>query len=138
MAIYALSVVTVFRYVNLVLKNDVLNVMEQQTTKKAVTIKPVKVTLNVELPQITLTYNLNMKNTDSVLDFLNELRRTTNFRYQKTSYVDRNEIDYINGIYPQDGFKWRIYSNEKDLTQTFEDTHLENNTTYVIKLIKEN
>jgi hypothetical protein len=138
MAIYALFVVTIFWYVNGILKNDVVDVMQQQTAKKIAEIKPVKITLNVELPQTTLSYNTTMNNSDSVLDLLNNIRKTTTFEYQKTSYVDRNEIDYINGIYPQGSYKWKIFSGPQDITQVFQDTYLKDNGIYTIKLEKEN
>jgi hypothetical protein len=137
MAMYVLCLGLGFWYVNSVLKTGTLNVSEEQEKKKTIEIKPVKVSLIVEMPQSTVSYEAKKTNTDSVLDLLNTLRKTTVFRYQRTGYVDRAEIDFVNGIYPPGGYKWKIFFKGEDITQNFQNTYLENNASYTIKLVKE-
>jgi hypothetical protein len=137
MAIYVLCLGLGFWYVSSVLKTGTINVSEEQEKKKAIEIKPVKVSLTVEMPQSTVSYKAQKTNTDSVLDLLNTLRQTTNFRYQKTGYIDRTEIDFVNSVYPEQGYKWKIFSKDQDITHTFQDTYLEDKASYTIRLVKE-
>ncbi len=137
MTVYVLSVGLTFWYVRSVLKTGTIDVSAQQEEKKVADVKSVKVSLAVEMPKSTISYDAKLKNTDTVLDLLNTLRDTTNFTYQKTAYIDRVELDFINGIYPQGGYKWKIFFNGEDITQKFQDMYLQNKDLYTIKLVKE-
>lgn len=137
MGVYVILLGFTILYVNSVLSRDSLSVSQESKKKEVVEIKPVDVTLIVETTSSSQTYSMRKNNTDSVLDLLNSLRKTTDFRYQKTGYLDRNEIDYVNDIYPPESYKWKIFHKDKDITQIFQNTHLEDNGIYYLKLIKE-
>ena len=137
MGVYVILLGFTILYVNSVLSRDSLSVSQESKKKEVVEIKPVDVTLIVEPTSSSQTYSMRKNNTDSVLDLLNSLRKTTDFRYQKTGYLDRNEIDYVNDMYPPESYKWKIFYKDKDITQIFQNTYLEDNGIYYLKLIKE-
>jgi len=68
------------------------------------------------------------------LDLLNILRSEKEFTYEKTAYIDRIEIDRVNDIYPPEGYKWKVFLKDEDITQIIADKYLEDNSTYVLKL----
>lgn len=136
MAAYAIALVFSFFYVNTLLKKGTLNVSGQKEEKKAMEVKPVKVKLIVQGVNLLKEYEIRKSNTDSVLDLLNSLRKSTDFDYGKTGYVDRNEIDHVYGIAPPEGYKWRIFFDDKDITQEFQNVYLTDESIYYIKLVK--
>ena len=123
-------------YVHKVLKTGTVTVTQQSKKQEVPEVKPAKVTLSVEIPGISSkTYQLRKNTTDSVLDLLNSLRKETDFRYQKTAYIDHMEIDFVNGIYPASNQKWALFYNNEDITQSFQDVYLKDEAGYVLKMV---
>jgi hypothetical protein len=50
--------------------------------------------------------------------------------------VDRTEIDNVYGIAPPEGYKWKIFFNDNDITQEFQNVYLTDEAVYYIKLVK--
>lgn len=136
MAVYVVALGGSVLYINNVLKTGTVSVTQESEKQDVPEVKPVKVSLSVELPGVSpKEYSLRKNTTDSVLDFLNSLRKETDFRYQKTSYLDHAEIDFVNGTYPSAEQKWALFFGEQDITQNFQDIYLEDEAKYYLRLV---
>ena len=134
-AVYIIFISLVYFYVDSILKSDSISTTDKEPEENtAIEIKPVDVVLKIESPQLNKEYSLKKTNTDSVLDLLNILRSEKEFTYEKTAYIDRIEIDRVNDIYPPEGYKWKVFLKDEDITQIIADKYLEDNSTYVLKL----
>jgi hypothetical protein len=136
MAAYTVFLLSSVLYVNALLRTSTLDVIEEPAEKKVAEIKPVTVKLVVQYNGSDKEYQLKMNSTDTVLDFLNDLRKDGSFIYDKTAYLDRMEIDQVNGVTPLVGYKWKIFLSDKDVTQEFQDVFLTDGAVYYLKLIK--
>ncbi|HOM78250.1 hypothetical protein KBG31_00160 [Patescibacteria group bacterium] len=119
---------------------DSMDVVERADVKKS-TEKTRNVDVNIEIyssassksPQFS--DRVKMSNKDSVSDLLRSLRSDNVITYEVTLYTDRTEINHVNNIYPQVGEEWRVFVDGKDITSQLSSVNLENNKTYVLKLI---
>ncbi len=126
-------------YVRWVLKTNKVQVIKQAEEKKAVNVKPVKVYFSLYLSpdnSIPVEYHLRLQNTDTFLDFLNNLRESTNFTYEKLLHTYGIEISVVNSISPIPGYSWRVYVDGQDITNTIDKYYLKDNAHFEIKMVK--
>ena len=124
-------------YVRSVINSDEIKVQDEKKEKKSVESKPTKVYLTVTTGTTTKEYNTTLQNVDSVLDFLENLRRHDEFTYEKISYTYGTELENINNQKAPDGYDWRLFLNNEDITYKAADTNLVDETHYELKLVKE-
>lgn len=136
MVVYVLFLLGSFAYVKAALKTGSVDVIEEKKESDGVDIKPVNVSLEVRTENYFKTYSYKKENVDTVMDLMSTLRKKTDFRYEKTAFTDHIQIDHVNGIYPSEGYEWRIYLNNEDVTQQFEDLYLTDDSTYILRLVK--
>lgn len=130
--IYTILLLFSFLYVQSVLKEgDIRNYDDD--VEKAVKEHPVNVTLVVE----DKSYFVNLASGDTVLDLLEDLRGDDLFNYEVTGYTYGTELDTVNGIKPSEGYKWKLYKENEDITNTIGDVFLTDETTYTIKMVKD-
>jgi len=98
-----------------------IQVIEKESLKKAMEVKPAKVTLQVEGGTF---YTKRMENTDSVLDFMESIRRDTDFVFEKIAFTYGIEIEHINHAYPKEDERWAVFLEDKDITAQIGDIYL--------------
>lgn len=122
-------------YINHVLKQSFVPISETpKEEKKTIEVRDVNVDLKVDNGSNLLTYHVTLKNTDSLYDMLERLRNKDSFKYEKIAYVYGTELDFINGDKAPDGYKWKLYDGEKDVTFYASDTNLVDGKTYSLVL----
>ena len=97
-------------------------------------IKPVTVYLNVENDK---TYKVDLKNQDSVSDLLDKLRDNGDIFFEKTRYTYGIEIEELGHVKTPEGYNWRIFLNDLDITPQLDKLKLVDQNTYILKLVKE-
>lgn len=81
------------------------------------------------------TYNIQLKNNDTVKDLLEEVRDHNNFSYEITEYLHKNEIDIVNKIQTPQGYKWIIEIDGQDITNNLGNEYLKTDGIYELKLV---
>lgn len=112
-----------------------IKVEDKKEEKSVEEVKPVKVTLQVETTGYVTEYKTAMKNTDSILELLEELRMHKGFWYEKTAYIYGTEIDEINHMKAPLDSKWKVFLDEQDITFDIADMKLEDGKVYTIRLV---
>jgi hypothetical protein len=134
--LYVIFLVGSFIYVSQLLKTGTIDIDSKQDEPKAVEIKPVKVTLTLELNGVPTTYQIRSRNVDTVSDLMTQVKKDNNFTFEKTAYVDGVVISSVNGIQATQNMKWAVFQNDKDITPNLESTYLKDHTDYVLKLVQ--
>ncbi len=120
--------------VKVTLATDEVKVMEAPEEEKVQKIEKVKVTIKVNSD----TYEVEQKSNDSVMDAINELREDEiiQFVFEKTEYTYGTVIDDVNGIKLANGYVWRVFNGDKDITQMLNSTYLQDGQIYTIDQVK--
>lgn len=134
---YIFLLVGGYFYVPNVLKHTEINEIDKDKETIEDT-KPVKVTLIVEDLTSKQTFELKLTNKDSVNDLLENARDTNKIFFEKTRYIYGNELEKVNNKETPIGYHWKLFLNDSDITYKMDDLKLTNNTTYYLKLIKQN
>ncbi len=77
-----------------------------------------------------------MRNTDTILEFLKELRDHGKLIYEKTDYTYGIQIDSVNKIIPSDNYVWSIFLNGEDVTKDIGKIRVQKNVTLELKIIE--
>ena len=93
--------------------------------------------VNVTLIANGKVYTAKLRSDDTILDLFEDLRDHDNFYYEKTDYVYGTEIGMVNGDKAPIGYKWEVFINEEIITNDIGDIYLENEQTYIIKLVEQ-
>ncbi len=129
-----LVVVAVFIKVNL--KNNQVPVTKKEKQEKAAEIKPAKVYLNINDGKSITQYKTLLQNQDTVIELIDAARAENALSYERTAYAYGTEIDTINGQTAPEGYKWKVFSNNKNITYEVEAINLEDGAVYDIRLEK--
>lgn len=135
--IYAILAVFVFFYVRGVLNANVIEVEEKGEEKKVEDVKSVKVFLEIKVDgKVQNRYESEMTTANSFDDLLEQLRKQ-GLVYESTGYLWGTEYENINRISVPEGFHWKLYEGETDLTYKADDITFKNNAVYTFSLEKE-
>ena len=130
---YAIILAALGLFIYFSLQKDYVEVKEKESDKQGREERIIDVALNVESGD---TYKLKMKNTDTVLDLLEEVRDKTDFTFERTAYTYGNKVEQVNKKVPLEGEEWAVFKNEEDITKEIGDIYLENDQVYEVKTIR--
>lgn len=130
---YLIVLCTILLYVKSVLDVDSFKAKIKEAEKPSVEVKSAAITLKVELPEGVKKFAAVRKNTDSVLDFLSELRDKQELFYEIDLYVYGIEVVNVNNIEASSSNRWAVYLEDKDITNKLGDIYLEDGKTYILK-----
>ena len=71
-----------------------------------------------------------MKNTDTVLELLENLRLDEKITFEVDQYTDRSEIVHINEKFADDTYKWQVYYQDENITYDIGDIELRDKSLY--------
>lgn len=128
--LYVLFLIFSFFYVT-----DVLREGELKEYDSSVEKAKKNVDVDVTLIANGKIYTAKLRSNDTILDLFEDLRDHTDFYYEKTDYTYGTEIEMINGEKAPSGYKWKVYLNENVVTENIGDIYLEDEQTYIIKLL---
>jgi hypothetical protein len=131
--IYAILLAALGLFIYFSLQRDYVEVEEKESDKVGREERMVDVVLNVEDGG---TYDLKMKNTDTILDLLEEVRDNTDFSFEKVAYTYGTEIDQVNKEHPPEGTKWAVFKDNENVTSEIGDIYLENDKNYELLTIR--
>jgi hypothetical protein len=134
-AAYTVFLIGSFFYVKQVLAGGSISVDTEEKEKGEKT-RFVDVTLSIESGKQPTSVKTKLKNTNSVEDMLYELRKDKIVFYEVTTYTYGTELDMINHVKAPEGYKWRLFQDNKDITHSYSQILLENDEKYVLKLVK--
>jgi len=118
--------------ITVVLNKDLIDVAEKEENNPTPS-QLIQVTLSI--PQQNLEYAYELKNTDSVGDLLERLRDKENFWYEKINYTYGTELENINNITSQETTKWVVLHKDEDITHQLDNTTLEDDSVYELRLV---
>lgn len=122
-----------FFYVRNVLKTKSIKEVKKEV-KKVEEVHPAKVSLIVSGSK-PLTGNL--QSVDTLGDFLNYLRDENLLYFERTMYTYGTEINDINHVTTPEGYEWKMYLNQKDITFDIDNHKLLDGDIYELKLVKQ-
>lgn len=134
-AFYILIFILGFFYVRSVLKEEALI---EKGTDKIVTENSYKVNVSLKftLNSTIEIFSIQLNNTDTVSNLLEELRGHQNLLFEKTEYAYGTEIDSVKNISAPEGYRWTIFYNNEDITNRIGSTHLTKNAVYELRITK--
>ena len=132
--LYLLFFVVSFFYVKSVLKHE--DISEKDKTKPVI-IKEYAVTdyLKVIGPSFVKAYKVERKNTQSVMNMMENIRNNQGFVFEKIEYTHGTEIDSVFQTSAPEGYRWKIFLNGTDITNNIKNILLTNNSTYELKIV---
>jgi hypothetical protein len=125
-----------FIYINNVLKKDEVSILEEEEEKKLEKEYPVTVTLKLLQGDQTREYERTTTNFESVEEFLGELRSKDGLLFEITKFTYGPEITTVFGKEPQEGYKWALFLENRDVTNIMDDIDVDKNQTYELKMVK--
>lgn len=135
-SVYILLLVGSFFFVRSVLKDDQIDVSQKQPVE-VVDTDEAKITINIYTNSKTITFsNIRFVGTDTVKSVLSYVRDKKDIPFETTYYTYGAEIDDVNNQRAPAGYKWRVFLDNKDVTNTIDDQKLDNYRVIDIKLVK--
>ncbi len=135
--LYAVFLLSFVVFVNNVLDQKAVKILEEPIPEQIVEIKPVKVTLYIVNDGNNVNYETNLTNSDTVIDLLIDARKAGILHYEITEYTDKNEVKLLSikniPLSTDKQLGWKILTSiegDKDANMTTEGNILSN-----IKLI---
>lgn len=122
-------------FVATVLKTRSVQVLEKQPAEDTIEVKPVKVSLQVREGNATNVYSYTLRNIDTVVDLMDKARDDKKIYFEKTQYTNRITIDNVNNSKSNEASGWRIFINNKDITDQMDSWKLIDNETYQLMLV---
>ena len=122
-------------YVESILKREDLKIYEKKKVEIEETF-PVDVTLKVTQGKTVKEYSKILKSTDSVEDLLKKFRNSGYISYELLKYTYGIDIESVNDIKPENGYKWAILKDDNDVTLQMDKIYLEKNKIYELKIVK--
>ena len=127
---YLLFIFLAFFFVKGTLSEESIKTSPKKNDKKTSLVKPVKVTLLIDNNISKLTYYEDMKNTDTVLELIENLRLNEKITFEVDQYTDRSEIVHINRKYADEVNKWQVYYQDENITYDIGDIELRDKSLY--------
>ena len=121
-------------YVRNIITSEELTVETKDKNKTVDKVKPVKVTLFIIGNSQRRTYEGTLKNTNSFDDLLEDLVKSKTLTYEKTEYTYGTEYDRINGENAPEGYVWKVYVGDEDITYSTKGIKLVDKSTYTLSL----
>jgi hypothetical protein len=131
--LYVVFLVFAFFYVKSVLKTESL-FPKDNTKPKVEKTWEVTPSLVVYTSSEKLMLESQVKNTDSIMSFLEDLRNDGKLIFEKIDYTHGAEIDSVFGSKAPEGYKWSIYLNSENLTNVMSSTRVLNGAVYELKI----
>ncbi|MFA5776049.1 MAG: hypothetical protein WC988_00585 [Patescibacteria group bacterium] len=132
---YLIFLVTTIFYVKSVLDVDSFKATEKAVEKPTVKVKNVSVNLLLEVEQETKEYKAELRNIDTVEDFLKELRNKQGLYYEKDIYTYGVEIVSVFDKEPVGDKKWAVLLDDKNITNKISDEYLVDGAIYTLKQV---
>lgn len=132
--IYVLCVVFALFYVKSILKTESLFPKDNAKPKVEKTWR-VSATLTVYTGTNTFNYQADVKNTDSIMSFLEHLRNSHGLIFEKIDYTHGVEIDSLFSTKAPGGYRWSVFQNGNDVTNAISTTRIVDGAAYEIKLV---
>ncbi len=133
--LYLVFLVATFFYVKSVLDTDSFRATEKTADKPVVKVKEAKVSLRVELSDGTREYTAKLTTGDSVKDLLYDLRKNQDLVYEVDLYTYGTEIVSVFDKQADDGKRWAVFDEDKDITTSMSDYPLTDGSNYTLKQI---
>jgi hypothetical protein len=134
--VYIILLLMGFLFVKQTLSEGDIKVEKKGEKKISIEVKPAVVYMQVQSPYYNQKYRMRLKNTDSVNDFLEELRDKESLYFEKIMYTYGPEIIDVANFKTPDGYRWAVFQGEKDISYDVNDIYLIDETIYYLKLIK--
>lgn len=131
--IYTVLVICAFFYVKSILKTESL-FPKDNTKPKVEKTWIVSANLIVSTGSKTLSYKTEVKNTDTIMSFMEDLRNNKGLIFEKIDYAHGTEIDTLFNIKAPDGYKWSVFLNSADMTNNLSTTRILDGAVYEIKV----
>ncbi len=133
--VYVIFGLLTFLYVRNVLKEEVITVGQSNVTKKTVEeVKPVDVSLVLESANQYKSYDLRKDNNETFDDFLEDLVANAGLEYEKTEYTYGTVYDKINNEVAPEGYIWKVYAGDEEVTYNTRGIKLTDGTIYKLVL----
>jgi len=123
-------------YVRDIITAEELTVETKESKNMVANVKPVKISLLVIGLSQRNIHNLTLKNTNSFDDLLEKMVKNEMLTYEKTEYIHGTEYDQINGEVAPDGYVWKVYVDDNDITFSTKGIKLNDKSTYKLSLEK--
>lgn len=134
--LYILFCVFSFFYVRNVLKSE--NVRQKREEDVDIEeVYKIDITLNYYDGSSQKQLSEVMKNTDDIMNFLNELRQRKKIVFEKIEYTYGTEIESVNGVLPKEGYKWAIIEDGKDITLDIENIKVPKDGNLDLRIIQD-
>jgi heme/copper-type cytochrome/quinol oxidase subunit 2 len=132
---YLVFLVFAFFYVKSVLKTESLFPKDNAKPKveKTWIVTP---SLVVYTSLETLTLKSQVKNTESILNFLEYLRNDNKLIFEKIDYTHGTEIDSVFNVKAPVGYMWSVFLNGSNLTNIMSSRRVLDGAVYELKLVK--
>lgn len=140
-ATYGIFLAISFGFINYSLKQDTMVFQQKEEPKPATDKKEVKIYVvavgpnDKKLYQETIPKEAGLFSTNTVEDLLELLRKTNRIKYTKVAYAWGEEIGSVNNITPAEGFAWRVYENDVDITGQLGEVRLKSTGKYAIRYV---
>jgi len=119
-------------YTRQVLASNSVEVRTKQKDEKNITeIKPVKVYLD-----IGQVFSKKMDSSNTFLDLMENLCSDGLLKYEITEYTYGSRFEHINYVYPQDGYEWSLFIDNKKYDGELSGLALVDKTTYGLDITR--
>lgn len=131
--IYIFFLIFSFIYIRSVLKTQTL-FPKDNTKPKIEKTWLVSASLIVNTGLKTFNYQTQVKNTHTVMAFLEDVRNNEGFVFEKVGYTHGVEIDSLFNVKAPDGYRWSVFLNSDDITDSLASTRVLDGAVYEIRL----
>jgi len=123
-------------YVRNIITTENLDVKTKDSNKIVEEVKPVKVSLLITGLKQRNIHKVALKNTNTFDDLLEDLVKHKHLTYEKTEFTYGTEYDDINGEIAPEGYVWRVFADEKEITHNTKGIKLIDKSEYILILEK--
>jgi len=107
---------------------------EQRVADDDAEIHPVRTYLRVDNGYRIIDYYVRLDTTNTLMSLLDYHRSKSGFTFSQKQYTYGTLLDDINGYKAPEGYVWRVYDNNEEITYNIRDTKLQNEHQYLLKL----
>jgi len=134
--LYFVFVIFFYFFVKDALKDGNIDVSDVAVPEKVEEIKPAVVYLTVDDGMSRKEYRARMKNIDSYVDLLDEMRQNQDFLFEIVDYSYGPKIELVYNIETPQGYEWHAYYEDENITTNIGTTNLTDEGNYSLKLEK--
>ena len=134
--LYFVFVIFFYFFVKDALKDGNIDVSDVAVPEKVEEIKPAVVYLTVDDGMSRKEYRARMKNIDSYVDLLDEMRQNQDFLFEIVDYSYGPKIELVYNIETPQGYEWHAYYGDENITTNIGTTNLTDEGNYSLKLEK--